>query len=60
MPAALLSCLLLFLLRGQEECRKQAGIGHWGRSAQKYTLSKPTNSNNEIRTNIPIQTITVS
>jgi hypothetical protein len=31
MPAALLSCLLLFPLRGQESRQKQVGIGHRGR-----------------------------
>ena len=30
-PAGLSACLLLIPLRGQEKCRKQAGIGHWGR-----------------------------
>ncbi len=33
-PSGLSAYLLLIPLRGQEECRKQAGIGHWGRSAQ--------------------------
>jgi hypothetical protein len=37
MPAALLSCLLL-PLRGQESRQKQVGIGHRGRSAEKYIL----------------------
>jgi len=32
-PPGLSAYLLLIPLRGQEECRKQAGIGHWGRSA---------------------------
>jgi len=32
MPAALLSCLLLFPLRGQEPCQKQVGIPDRGRS----------------------------
>ncbi len=31
MPSALLSCLLLFPLRGQESRQKQVGIGHRGR-----------------------------
>jgi hypothetical protein len=31
-PSGLSAYLLLNPLRGQEECRKQAGIGHWGRS----------------------------
>ena len=35
-PSGLSACLLLIPLRGQEESRKQAGIGHWGRSAKKY------------------------
>ena len=35
MPAALLSCLLLIPLRGQEACQKQVGIGHRGRSATR-------------------------
>jgi hypothetical protein len=30
-PSELLSCLLLFPLRGQEPRQKQVGIGHWGR-----------------------------
>ena len=30
-PSGLSAYLLLIPLRGQEECRKQAGIGHWGR-----------------------------
>jgi len=34
-PSGLSAYLLLIPLRGQEECRKQAGIGHWGRSAKK-------------------------
>ena len=38
MPAALLSCPLLFALRGQEECRKQVGIGDAGRWAR---MKKP-------------------
>ena len=33
-PSGLSAYLLLIPLRGQEECRKQAGIGHWGRSAE--------------------------
>jgi len=33
-PSGLSAYLLLIPLRGQEECRKQAGIGHWGRSAK--------------------------
>jgi hypothetical protein len=33
-PSGLSAYLLLNPLRGQEECRKQAGIGHWGRSAK--------------------------
>jgi len=32
-PSGLSAYLLLNPLRGQEECRKQAGIGHWGRWA---------------------------
>ena len=36
MPAALLSCLLLIPLRGQESRQKQVVIGHRGRSANKY------------------------
>ena len=31
-PSGLSAYLLLNPLRGQEECRKQAGIAHWGRS----------------------------
>jgi len=38
MPAALLSCLLLFPLRGQEPRQKQVVMGHRGRSAEKYIL----------------------
>ena len=34
-PSGLSAYLLLIPLRWQEECRKQAGIGHWGRSAKK-------------------------
>jgi len=34
-PSGLSAYLLLIPLRGQEECRKQAGIGHWGRSPTK-------------------------
>ena len=34
-PSGLLAYLLLIPLRGQEECQKQAGIGHWGRSTIK-------------------------
>jgi len=30
-PSGLSAYLLLNPLRGQEECRKQAEIGHWGR-----------------------------
>ena len=30
-PSGLSAYLLLIPLRGQEVCRKQAGIGHWGR-----------------------------
>ena len=33
-PSGLSAYLLLIPLRGQEECRKQAGIGHWGRSPE--------------------------
>ena len=36
MPSALLSCLLLIPLRGQESCQKQVVIGHRGRSAIYY------------------------
>ena len=36
-PSGLSAYLLLIPLRGQEECRKQAGIGHWGRSAKQDT-----------------------
>ena len=36
MPAALLSCLLLFPLRGQESCQKQVVMGHRGRWAENY------------------------
>jgi len=35
-PSGLSAQLLLIPLRGQEQCRKQTGIGHWGRSAQEY------------------------
>jgi len=35
-PSGLSAYLLLIPLRGQEECRKQAGIGHWGRSPEIY------------------------
>ena len=38
MPSALLSCLLLIPLRGQESRQKQVVIGHRGRSAEKYIL----------------------
>ena len=34
-PSGLSAYLLLNPLRGQEECRKQAVIGHWGRSLKK-------------------------
>jgi len=34
MPAALLSCLLLIPLRGQESCQKQVVMGHRGRWAK--------------------------
>jgi len=37
-PAGLSAYLLLIPLRGQEECRKQARIGHWGRSLKIYVL----------------------
>ena len=37
-PSGLSAYLLLNPLRGQEECRKQAVIGHWGRSAKKNAL----------------------
>ena len=40
MPAALLSCLLLIPLRGQEPCQKQVGIGDAGRSTKKYVSSR--------------------
>ena len=41
MPAALLSCLLLFPLRGQESRQKQVVMGHRGRSAKEMkTLFK--------------------
>ena len=30
-PSGLTAWFLLIQLRGQEPCRKQAGIGHWGR-----------------------------
>jgi len=33
-PSGLSACLLLIPLRGQEECRKQAGIGDAGRWAK--------------------------
>ena len=35
-PSGLSAWFLLIPLRGQEPCRKQAGIGHWGRSTIKY------------------------
>jgi len=34
MPSALLSCLLLIPLRGQESCQKQVVIRHRGRSEE--------------------------
>jgi len=37
-PSGLSAHLLLIPLRGQEECRKQAGIGHWGRSTTNMNL----------------------
>ena len=37
-PSGLSAYLLLKPLRGQEECRKQAGIGHWGRSARNMCI----------------------
>jgi hypothetical protein len=37
MPSALLSCLLLFPLRGKESRQKQVVIGHRGRSAKNNT-----------------------
>jgi hypothetical protein len=37
-PSGLSAYLLLTPLRGQEECRKQAGIGHWGRSRRNIGL----------------------
>jgi len=40
-PSGLSAYLLLIPLRGQEECRKQAGIGHWGRS--EYNKSEGAN-----------------
>jgi len=44
MPSALLSCLLLFPLRGQESRQKQVGIGHRGRSLKNglSRRSQPT------------------
>jgi hypothetical protein len=36
MPSALLSCLLLIPLRGQESRQKQVVIGHRGRSRKQY------------------------
>ena len=38
MPSALLSCLLLFPLRGQESRQKQVVIGHRGRSRRNMGL----------------------
>ena len=37
-PSGLSAYLLLIPLRGQEECRKQAGIGHWGRSVKNICV----------------------
>lgn len=37
-PSGLSAYLPLIPLRGQEQCRKQAGIGHWGRSITKETI----------------------
>jgi len=42
MPAALLSCLLLFPLRGQESCQKQVGIPDRGRWQKKNALLPST------------------
>ena len=40
-PSGLLACLLLFPLRGQDECRKQAGRHHRGRwAASPYGLKQ--------------------
>ena len=36
MPSALLSCLLLIPLRGQELGQKQLVMGYQGRSAEEY------------------------
>ena len=38
-PSGLSAYLLLIPLRGQEECRKQAGIGDAGRSDNKDRIS---------------------
>jgi len=40
-PSGLSAYFLLIPLRGQEECRKQAGIGDWGRSTKKMSSRTP-------------------
>jgi hypothetical protein len=35
-PLGLSAYLLLIPFRGQEKCRKQAAIGHWGRYPKKF------------------------
>jgi hypothetical protein len=37
-PSGLSTYLLLNPLRGQEECRNPAGIGHWGRQKRERAL----------------------